>query len=102
MMVSNERKNILFGEAIMSSTMWRGESGMVYNAFYMPRLGYGTPSTTLTKQNCEEIQKPVVNAIVPKMGIARSSLELRSLECWASLTSQQCKETQYFNISWDI
>jgi hypothetical protein len=53
--------------------MWRGESGIAYNAFYMPSLGYGTPATTLTKQDCEEIQKPAVNAILPKMGIARSA-----------------------------
>jgi hypothetical protein len=33
---------------------------------------YGTPSMTLTKKDCEEIQKPVVNDILPKMGIARS------------------------------
>jgi hypothetical protein len=64
---------ILFGEAIMSSTMWIEESAMAYNAFYMPRLGYGTPATTLTKKDCEEIQRPVVNAILQKMGIARSA-----------------------------
>jgi hypothetical protein len=45
---------------------------MTYNAFCIPSLGYRTPVTTLTKQDCEEIQKPVVNAILPKMGIARS------------------------------
>jgi hypothetical protein len=53
--------------------MWRGGSGMAYNTFYMPSLGYGTPALTLTKQDCEEIHKPVVNAILPKMGIARSA-----------------------------
>jgi hypothetical protein len=66
-------KSILFGEAIRSSTMWRSESGMAYNAFYMLSLGYGTPATTLIKQDCEEIKKPVVNDILPKMGIARSA-----------------------------
>jgi hypothetical protein len=50
--------------------MWRGEIGMAYNAFYMPSLGYGTPAKTLSKKDCEEIQRPVVNAILPKMGIA--------------------------------
>jgi hypothetical protein len=54
--------------------VWRGESGMAYNAFYMPSVGYGTPAVTLTKQDFEEIQKPVLNAILPKMGIARSAL----------------------------
>jgi hypothetical protein len=67
-----KEKVILFGEVGRSSTMWRGESGMAYNSFYIPILGYGTPATTLTKQDCEEIQKSVVNVILPKMGIARS------------------------------
>jgi hypothetical protein len=69
-----EEKAIIFGEAIRRSTMWRGESGMAYNAFYMPSLGDATPATTLKKQDCEEIQKPVVNAILPMMGILRSAL----------------------------
>jgi hypothetical protein len=69
-----KEKAILSAEAIMSSTMWRDEIGMAYNSFYMPSLGYGTPATTLTKQDCEEIQKPVVNAILPNMGVARSTL----------------------------
>jgi hypothetical protein len=46
---------------------------MAYKAFYMPSMGYGTPATTRTKKDCEEIQRPVVNAILPKMGIARSA-----------------------------
>jgi hypothetical protein len=41
-------KVILYGEAIKTSTMWRGERGMAYNSFYMPSLGYRTPSTKLT------------------------------------------------------
>jgi hypothetical protein len=53
--------------------MWRDESGMAYNSFYLPSLGYGTPATILTKQDCEEIRKPVVNKILPNMGIARSA-----------------------------
>jgi hypothetical protein len=48
-----KEKDILCDEAIMSSTMWRGESAMAYNAFYMLSLGYGTPVTTLTKKDCE-------------------------------------------------
>jgi hypothetical protein len=66
-------KAILFGDATRSSTMWCGESGMAYNYFYMPSLGYGTPATTFTKKDCDKIQKPIVNAIISKMGIARSS-----------------------------
>jgi hypothetical protein len=68
-----KEKAILFGKAIISCTMWRGESAMAYNAFYMPSLGYGTPATTLPKKDCEETQSPLVNAILPRMGIARSA-----------------------------
>jgi hypothetical protein len=68
-----KEKAILYGKSIRSSNMWRIESGMEYNAFYMPGLGYGTPATTLSKKECEEIQRPVVNAILPKMGIARTA-----------------------------
>jgi hypothetical protein len=68
-----KEKSILYGEAIRSITMWRGESSMTNNAFYMPSLGYGTPATKLSMKDCEEIQRPVVNAILPKMGIARTA-----------------------------
>jgi hypothetical protein len=46
---------------------------MAYNVFYMPSLGYGTSATILSKRDCEEIQRQVVNAILPKMGIARTA-----------------------------
>jgi hypothetical protein len=68
-----KEKAILYGEAIRSSTIWRGESSMAYNSFYMPSLGYGTPATTLSMKDCEEIQRPVVNIILPKIGIARTA-----------------------------
>jgi hypothetical protein len=64
-------KALLYSNAIRNITMWRGESAVAYNSFYMPILGYGVPETTLTKEECEDIQRPVVNAILPKMGIAR-------------------------------
>jgi hypothetical protein len=54
-MKSMKKKAILFGEAIRGSTMWRGESGMAYNSFYIPSLEYGRPATALTKKDCEEI-----------------------------------------------
>jgi hypothetical protein len=68
-----KEKAILYDEAIRCSTMWKGESSMAYNAFYMPSLGYGTPATTLSMKDCEEIQIPVVNAILPKMGISQTA-----------------------------
>jgi hypothetical protein len=66
-------KALLYSNAIHISTMWRGESAVAYNYLFMPSLAYGLPETTLTKEECEAIQRPVVNAILPKMGIARSA-----------------------------
>jgi hypothetical protein len=39
----------------------------------MRSLGYGTPAKTLLKKDCEEIQRPVVNEILPNMGIVRTA-----------------------------
>jgi hypothetical protein len=46
---------------------------MAYNSCYMASLGYGTSATSLSMDECKEIQKPPVNAIVPKMGINRNT-----------------------------
>jgi hypothetical protein len=53
----------------MVSSLWRSESDVAYNSFYLPSLGYGMCATTLSFQECEDIQRPVINAILPKMGI---------------------------------
>jgi hypothetical protein len=51
---------------------WHGVQCLLY-ACYMPSMGYGTPAMTLSKKECEEIQRPVVNSILPKVGIARTA-----------------------------
>jgi hypothetical protein len=35
----------------------------------MPIIAYNTPATTLSFKECDDLQKPVVNVILPKMGI---------------------------------
>jgi hypothetical protein len=35
----------------------------------MPIIVYDTPITILSFKECDDLQKPVVNAILPKMGI---------------------------------
>jgi hypothetical protein len=59
----------LYSEAVDSSKLWNNEAGLAYNAFYMKSIGYGTPATSLSYQECDNMQKPVVNSILPKMGI---------------------------------
>jgi hypothetical protein len=58
-----------YGEAIRGCILKRGEISTAYNCYYMPSIAYGTPATTLTFKECDDLQKPVVNAILPKMGI---------------------------------
>jgi hypothetical protein len=39
----------------------------------MPSLAHGTPATTLSYKECEDVQWPVVAVILPKMGIVRNA-----------------------------
>jgi hypothetical protein len=63
----------MYAAAIQRSSLWKGESGLPYNSFYLPSMGYGTSATTLTQKECYDIHKPVINAILPKMGISRKA-----------------------------
>jgi hypothetical protein len=62
-----------YSESIISSTFNRGEVLLAYNSYYMAGLSYGTAATSLEIKEYEEIQRPVVNAILPKMGINRNT-----------------------------
>jgi hypothetical protein len=62
-------KSSFYATAIQHSSILKGKSGLAYNSFYLTSLGYGASATTLTQQECYNIQKPVVNDILPKMGI---------------------------------
>jgi hypothetical protein len=50
-----KEKASLYATAITRSSVWKGESGLAYNSFYLPSIGYGTPATTLSQQ--EYIQR---------------------------------------------
>jgi hypothetical protein len=41
-------KASLYATAIQRSSVWKGESVLAYNSFYLPSIGYGTPATTFT------------------------------------------------------
>jgi hypothetical protein len=58
-------KSSLYAIAIQSSSLWKGESALAYNYFYLPSIVYWAPATPLTQQECYNIQKPFVNAILP-------------------------------------
>jgi hypothetical protein len=72
---STEHKQVMtetgldYATAIINSTLQRGECSMTYGAYYIPSLAYGTPETTLSYKECEDVQRVVVTTILPKMGI---------------------------------
>jgi hypothetical protein len=67
-----KEKGLAYAMVIRNSTLQRGECSMAYGAYYMPSLAYGTPATTLSYKECEDFQRAVVAAILPKMGIVRN------------------------------
>jgi hypothetical protein len=76
---SNDHKRVMkengmaYAMAIRNSTLQYGECSMDYGASYMPSLAYGTPATTLSYKECEDVQRAVVATILPKMGIVRNA-----------------------------
>jgi hypothetical protein len=66
----NEKEYI---KAIISSTLNRGEGLLAYNSYYMASLSYCTAAASLNLKECEELQRPVVNTILPKMGVNRNT-----------------------------
>jgi hypothetical protein len=76
---SNEHKRVMkekglaYAMAIRNSTLQRGECSMAYGAYYLPSLANGTPVTTLSYKECEDVQRAVVAVILPKMGIVHNA-----------------------------
>jgi hypothetical protein len=68
-----KEKGLAYAMAIRNSTLQRGECSMAYGAYYLPSLAYGTPATTLSYNECEDVQGAVVAAILPRMGIVRNA-----------------------------
>jgi hypothetical protein len=68
-----KEKGLAYAMAIRNSTLQRGECSMAYGAFNLPSVVYGTPATTLSYKECEDVQRAVIAAILPKMGIVRNA-----------------------------
>jgi hypothetical protein len=68
-------KGLAYAMAIRNITLQRGECSMTYGAYYLPNLEYGTPAATLPYKECEDVQRAVIAAILPKMGIVRNSAQ---------------------------
>jgi hypothetical protein len=62
-----------YSKAIINSSLQRGEISMAYNSYYMASLSYGPDATYLNVKKFEDIQRLVVNAILPKIGVNRNT-----------------------------
>jgi hypothetical protein len=68
-----KEKWLAYAMAIRNSTLKCGECVMAYGTYYMPSLAYGTPATTISYKECEDVQQAVVAAILPKMGTVHNA-----------------------------
>jgi hypothetical protein len=66
-------KGLVYATAMRNSTLQRVECSMAYGAYYIPSMAHGTPATTLSYKECEDVQQAVVAVILPKMGIVRNA-----------------------------
>jgi hypothetical protein len=49
------KKGLAYAMAIRNSTLQRGECIMAYGTYYLPSLAYGTPATTLSYKEFEDV-----------------------------------------------
>ena len=56
------------GEKLARIQMTRPESTIAYQSRWLSLVGFFSPITTFTHKQCEDIQKPIYKAILPKMG----------------------------------
>jgi hypothetical protein len=50
-------KGIAYAEDITNITLQRGDCSIAYGTYYMPSMVYGTPDSSLTTKECEDIQR---------------------------------------------
>jgi hypothetical protein len=60
-----QEKAEAYGEEISGSLLQRGESSTAYSSYYIPTIVHGTPATTLSFKERDDLQKSVVNSILP-------------------------------------
>jgi hypothetical protein len=64
-------KNRDWAALLQKRYLSRQEAWMVYHTYYMPQVLYSIMPTNMTKAQCDSIQSPVINAILPLLGFNR-------------------------------
>lgn len=92
-----------FAAAIQNSNLTKAEGILAYNLYYLPSIGFSTHTTSLDKTQCNRIQSPILMALLPKMGICRTTSrdivfgpsELGGLQLHDLYTFQQQQKLKY-------
>jgi hypothetical protein len=71
----DERKtrHIELAETIKSSSITRHQAYMIHSIQYRPAISYILHHTRFTTAQCKELDSPIVNSLLPKMGFNRNT-----------------------------
>ena len=64
-------KHKILGDTISTSSISRHQAYMIHSVQYKPAIKYALQHTRFAPSQCHELQKPVVNSLLPKMGFNR-------------------------------
>lgn len=64
-------KDTVLGDTIGSSSISHHQAYMIHSVQYKLAIKYALQHTRFAPRQCDDLQKPVVNAILPKMGFNR-------------------------------
>ena len=97
------REHTTLTNIIQAGSISRQQAYMIHSIHYKPGITYALQHTRFTSVQCEDLQKPVVNALLPKMGFSRKMARavvygprrLGGLEFIHIETEQFCLQLQY-------
>ena len=97
------REHTTLANIISNSSITRQQAHMIHSIHYKPKINYALHHTQFTSARCSDLQKPVVNALLPKMGFSRKTARaivygphrLGGLEFIHLETEQFCLQLQY-------
>ena len=61
-----------YKQQVQVSSFNRQEAWLSYHAVWLPRMRYSLPLTTFTSKQCRKLQKPSLDAFLPKLGLNRN------------------------------
>lgn len=66
------KKSKQFAELVMTNAITRRDANIMFHGIYIPAMTYPLALTSLTRGQCQAIETPFINAIVPRCGYNRT------------------------------